>query len=45
MQTLIGIFQWTVAIVSVVGALALFTWVAMLFFRKDRKDESPGNGR
>jgi hypothetical protein len=43
LETTIGVFQWTVAIGSVIGALALFTWIAVLFLKKDRKDESHGN--
>jgi hypothetical protein len=37
MITLVGILQWTVAILSVAGTLALFGWIAAMFFRKDRR--------
>jgi len=35
-ETLIGVLQWTIATVSVLGTIALITWVAVLFFKKDR---------
>jgi hypothetical protein len=37
---IVGILQWTVVIVSVLGTLALFTWIAVLFFRKDPRAEA-----
>jgi len=43
LETTLGVLQWTVAIGSVLGALALFTWIAILFLKRDRKDESAGN--
>ena len=33
---LFGVLQWTVAILSVLGTVALFTWIAVLLFKKDR---------
>jgi hypothetical protein len=36
-ETIIGVIQWTIAILSVLGTVALFTWVAILFFKKDRR--------
>lgn len=36
MDTIIGILQWTVAIASVLATVALFTWLAILFFKKDQ---------
>jgi hypothetical protein len=35
-DTLLGVLQWTLTIASVVGTLALFTWIAVLLFKKDR---------
>ena len=35
---LLGILQWTLAIGSVLGTLALFTWLMIMFFKKDRKE-------
>jgi hypothetical protein len=40
MRIVLGILQWTVAIVSVLSTLALLFWIAAMFLRKDRKDES-----
>jgi len=37
MNTFLGILQWTIAILAVAGTLALFTWIAFLFFKKDRR--------
>jgi hypothetical protein len=37
MNTLLGILQWTIAILSVAGTLALFGWIAAMFFKKDRR--------
>jgi len=36
MSMLLGIIQWTIAILSVAGTLALLTWIAVMFFKKDR---------
>jgi hypothetical protein len=36
MRTILGVLQWTIAIVSVLGALALFTWIAVILLKKDR---------
>jgi hypothetical protein len=36
-QTILGVIQWTIAILSVLGTVALFTWVAILFLKKDRR--------
>jgi hypothetical protein len=38
-----GILEWTVAIAAVAGTIALFTWLAVLFFRKDTRDDSTRN--
>jgi hypothetical protein len=35
-DTLLGVVQWAVAIAAVVGTIGLFTWIAVLFFKKDR---------
>lgn len=43
MKIILGIFEWTIAIIAVGGTVALFTWLAMLFFRKDNRDDSTGN--
>jgi hypothetical protein len=38
MRIILGVFQWTLAIASVLGTLALFTWLIVMFFKKDRKE-------
>ena len=35
-RSVLGILQWTIAIVSVAGTLALFGWMIMMIFRKDK---------
>jgi len=32
----LGILQWTLAIGSVIGTIALFTWIVLMVFKKDR---------
>jgi len=36
MRIVLGIFQWALAIASVLGTLALCTWMVHLFLKKDR---------
>ena len=36
MRVLLGVVEWTLAIASVTGTVALFTWIIVLFVRKDR---------
>src|SRR5215470_4528702 len=43
MKVVIGILQWTLAILSVGGTLALFTWIGVMLFKKDRNDDVSGN--
>jgi hypothetical protein len=31
-----GAFQWTIAIVSIVGTLSLFGWIFLMIVKKDR---------
>jgi hypothetical protein len=35
-QSLFGVLQWTIAILSVAGTLALFSWIVMMILRKDK---------
>ena len=35
-QSLFGVFQWTIAIFSVAGTLALFSWIIMMILKKDK---------
>ena len=34
-DVLIGVLQWTIAIVSIAGTLALIGWIIAMFFKKD----------
>jgi len=35
-ESLFGILQWTIAVLSVAGTLALFGWILMIILKKDR---------
>jgi hypothetical protein len=35
----LGLIQWSVAIVSVVGTLALFGWIVRMIIKKDKRNE------
>lgn len=35
-DTVIGVVQWTIAIVSVAGTLALIGWILTMVFKKDK---------
>jgi len=35
-QTLVGVLQWTIAILAVGGTLALFGWILTMVVRKDK---------
>ena len=43
MKIFLGILEWTVAIAAIAGTIALFTWLVVLFFRKDTRDDSTRN--
>ena len=45
MSVVVDILRWTVAILSVAGTLALLTWIAVMFLKKDRDNDLPGNRR
>ena len=38
-RILVGILQWTIAIASVVGTLALLGWILKMIVTKDKRDE------
>ena len=38
-----GILEWAVAILAVGGTIALFTWIGVMIFRKDPRDDSTRN--
>jgi hypothetical protein len=33
---LLGVLQWAIAIISVAGTLALFTWILKMILKKDK---------
>jgi hypothetical protein len=35
-QSLLGVLQWTIAILSVAGTLALLSWILMMVVKKDK---------
>lgn len=37
LRGLVGLLQWTLAIGSVLGTLALFTWILVMVLRKDQR--------
>ena len=43
MKIVFDILRWTIAILSVAGTLALIGWIAVMFFRKDPRNDNPGN--
>jgi hypothetical protein len=36
LQAFLGVIQWTIAIVSVAGTLALFGWIFTMVVKKDK---------
>jgi hypothetical protein len=43
MRIVFGVLQWTIAIASVAGTLALLIWIAAIILRKDNKDDATGD--
>jgi hypothetical protein len=43
MKIVFDVLRWTIAILSVAGTLALIGWIAVMFFRKDPRNDSTGN--
>jgi ABC-type Na+ efflux pump permease subunit len=43
MKLILGLLAWVIAIAALAGTIALFTWLAVLFFRKDTRDDSTRN--
>jgi hypothetical protein len=35
-QAVVGVVQWTLAIVSIGGTLALFSWILVMVVKKDK---------
>ena len=44
MKIVFDVLRWTIAILSVAGTLALIGWIAVMFFKKDPKNDSTGDG-
>lgn len=38
-KIVVGILQWSIAIASVIGTLALVGWILKMIFTKDKRDE------
>jgi hypothetical protein len=43
MRLVYDVLRWTIAILSVAGTLALIGWIAVMFFRKDPRNDNTGN--
>ena len=43
MKLVFNILRWVIAILSVAGTLALLTWLVVIFFKKDHKNDAAGN--
>ena len=43
MKIVFDVLRWTVAVLSIAGTLALIGWLAVMFFRKDHKNDTTGN--
>jgi hypothetical protein len=43
MKIVFDLLRWAIAILSVAGTLALIGWIAVMFFRKDPRNDTTGN--
>jgi hypothetical protein len=43
MTIVFDVLRWTIAVLSVAGTLALIGWLAVMFFRKDNRNDTTGN--
>jgi hypothetical protein len=43
MTVVFNVLRWTVAVLAIAGTLALIGWLAVMFFRKDNRDDIAGN--
>jgi hypothetical protein len=43
MSIVFDVLRWVVAILSIAGTLALIGWLAVMFFRKDKRNDTAGN--
>jgi hypothetical protein len=44
MSIVLGVLKWILAIAAVGGTVGLFTWLIVLFVRKDPRSDSTRNG-
>ena len=43
MKLVLDVLRWTIAILSVAGTIALIGWIAVMFFKKDNRNDTTGN--
>ena len=43
MKLVLDVLRWTIAVLSIAGTLALIGWLAVMFFRKDNRNDTTGN--
>ena len=43
MTIVFNVLRWTIAVLSIAGTLALIGWLAVMFFRKDNRNDTTGN--
>ncbi len=43
MTLVFNVLRWTIAVLSIAGTLALIAWLAVMFFRKDNRNDTTGN--
>ena len=43
MTIVFNVLRWTIAVLSLAGTLALIGWLAVMFFRKDNRNDTTGN--
>ena len=43
MTIVFNVLRWTIAVLSIAGTLALIGWLAVMFFRKDSRNDNTGN--
>jgi len=41
MTIVLNVLRWTIAVLSVAGTLALIGWLAVMFFKKDNRNDNP----
>lgn len=43
MTVVFNVLRWAIAVLSIAGTLALIGWLAVMFFRKDNRNDTTGN--